>query len=267
MTRIKNYLSVFGRYRYLLKNLIHRDISVKYRRSALGFLWSFLNPILMMLVMTAVFSYLFEQMLGTITNFPVYLLTGQLMFNFFSEATNLGMDSILMNSALVKKVYIPKYLFPLEKVLFSLINALFSLVALVLVMLVTSAPITPWILMFPVPMLLLFLFCLGISFILSSLVIFFRDVKHLYSVVVLALTYLTPIFWVETNMFSAGGFMATAIKFNPMYWYVGMFRQVVYIGAAPTALQWLITGSCALVTMVAGMFILKKTQDRFILYM
>lgn len=261
----KNTLEVFTKYRYLLGNLIRRDFNVKYRRSALGFIWSLLNPILMMLVLTAVFSYVFTNMIDGVKNFPVYLLSGQLMFNFFSEATNMGMESILVNSNLIKKVYIPKYLFPLQKVLFSFINALFSLAALVVVILVTGAPITPWVLLFPVPMLLLLLFCLGVSLVLSSLVIFFRDIKHLYGVLVLALTYLTPIFYPE-SILPPGGFVLKIVHLNPMYWYVGMFRQVVLFGTAPTAMQWIVTSAWAFVALVLGAIVLKKSQNRFILF-
>lgn len=257
---MKARIDVFFRYRYMLQNLVNRDIKVKYRRSILGIAWSVLNPLFMMIIMTVVFQRLFEQ--GP--DFPAYLITGQVTFNFFSEATNLAMDSVLGNSSLIKKVYIPKYIFPLEKVLFSLVNTLFSLIPLFGVVIVTRVNITPWIILFPVIYLILAVFNFGVGCLLSSLVIFFRDIKHLYGVIILALTYLTPIFWPISMM---KGWMLTVVKCNPMYWYVSMVRQVVLNGSAPTMWQWVITLGSAVVAVLVGLLVFKKTQDKFILYM
>ena len=134
---MKQSLAMFVKYRHLLFNLIGRDLKVKYRRSVLGILWSVLNPLLMMLVITAVFSNIFK---FNVEHFPVYYLTGYTLFNFFSEATNMCNSSILEASALIKKVYIPKYIFPLEKVTFALVNMLFSLIAMALIYAVTQTP-------------------------------------------------------------------------------------------------------------------------------
>ena len=273
---LKATLRVFLNYRHLLVNLVSRDIKVKYRRSTLGLLWSVLNPLLMMLVMNFVFENLFNMILdpaqmptvsrtGLPPSFAVYLLSAQLMFNFFSEATNMAMDSVYMSAGLIKKVYIPKYIFPLEKVIFSLVNTLLSMVALVIVIIATGHPLTLWAALFPVPMVLLFVFNLGVGLILASVVVFFRDIKHLYSVLVLALTYLTPIFYAEA-IFGSKVVVLTVIRLNPMYWYVAMFRQLVVYGRAPTNFQWLTTIGCALVALGVGLAIFRKTQDDFILY-
>lgn len=263
MTRyLQSTWEVFMRYRHLLQNMVQRDLKVKYRRSVLGFLWSLLNPILMMLIMTMVFSFMFR---SEIKNFPVYMLSAQTMFAFFSESTTAAMGSILGGSALIKKIYIPKYIFPLEKVVFSLVNALFSMLALLGVILVTRVPLTPWFLLFPVPLLLLFFFNLGLGLILASGVVFFRDIQHLYSVVVLALNYLTPIFYPLTEDF-LGATVLELLKLNPLYWYVAFFRQIVLYGQAPTAMMWAVCTICAAVMMAFGLLIIKKTQDRFILY-
>lgn len=260
MGNLSGMIETFGRYKYLLRYLVKRDITVKYRRSVLGIVWSVLNPLLMMLIMTAVFQFIFEQQ---IDYFPVYLISGQLMFNFFSEATSSAMDSVLNSAALLKKVYIPKYIFPLEKVIFSFVNALFSLVALLVVMLFVQPPITWWILLFPVPMILLFFFSLGVGLILASLVVFFRDVKHLYGVLITALMYMTPIFYPVTLL---SGVMQKVLYINPLYWYVSMFRNVVLYGVPPTGLQLLAGSAFGVVALLFGILIMKKTQDRFILY-
>lgn len=262
---MKEYLkatgNVFLRYRHLLEYMVHRDITVKYRRSKLGLAWSILNPFLMMLIMTAVFSYMFKQQ---IEFFPVYLLAGQVTFNFFSESTSLALDSVLAGSALLKKVYIPKYIFPLEKIVFSMINTIFSLTALIIVIIVMRVPLTPWFLLFPIPLIFLFFFNLGVGMALASMVVFFRDIKHLYGIVLLALTYFTPIFYPETLL---PEFMRVLIRLNPMFWFVGMFRNLVLYGTGPTLPQLLATSVSALIAMIVGLLIFKKTQDQFILYL
>ena len=132
---MKAYLATFLKYKYLLHNLISRDLKVKYRRSTLGLLWSVLNPLLMSIVISIVFQNFFR---FDVPNFAIYYLTGSLIFNFMNEATSSAMVSIVGNAPLIKKVYIPKYIFPLEKVMFAFVNMLFSMIALVIMMGVTK---------------------------------------------------------------------------------------------------------------------------------
>ena len=162
---VKNLGYNFIKYYDLLIALLLRDIKIKYKRSILGFAWSILNPLLMMIVMSIVFSTIFKT---DIKNFPMYLITGQVIFSFFSEATNTAMTSIISNGGLIKKVYIPKYIFALSKVMFSFTNMLFSLVAVVIVAIATKLPITPAILLFPLPLIYVFIFSLGIGLLLAS---------------------------------------------------------------------------------------------------
>ena len=136
---MKAYLTTFLKYKYLLHNLISRDLKVKYRRSTLGLLWSVLNPLLMAIVISIVFQNFFK---FAVPNFAVYYLTGSLIFNFMNEATSSAMVSIVGNAPLIKKVYIPKYIFPLEKVMFAFVNMLFSMIALVIMMGVTKLGIS-----------------------------------------------------------------------------------------------------------------------------
>ena len=119
----------FSKYRPLIRELVTRDLKVKYRRSFLGYVWSILNPLLMMLLQTLVFSYMFR---FQIENFPLYLICGNTLFNFFNESTNMGMGSVLGNSSLIKKVYVPKFIFPISRVVSSFVNLLFSLAAIIL---------------------------------------------------------------------------------------------------------------------------------------
>ena len=150
----------FSKYRPLIRELVTRDLKVKYRRSFLGYVWSILNPLLMMLLQTLVFSYMFR---FQIENFPLYLICGNTLFNFFNESTNMGMGSVLGNSSLIKKVYVPKFIFPISRVVSSFVNLLFSLAAIILVMLITRSPFHLTILLVWAPLVLLFLFTCGIA--------------------------------------------------------------------------------------------------------
>ena len=146
--RFFEHIGTFVKYQNLLQELVIRDIKVRYRKSVLGLLWTVLNPLLMMIVITIVFSTLFKQ---SIPNFPIYFLTGSLIFSFNSEATTNALYSIIGNAPLIKKVYIPKYLFPLSKTVSSLVNMGFSLIAMFMVMIVTKAPFYSTIMLLPIP--------------------------------------------------------------------------------------------------------------------
>ena len=250
----------FLKYRYLLVNLIKRDFKVKYRRSVLGILWSMLNPLLMMVILSAVFSYIFN---NEIQYYPIYIMVGQLTFSFFSESTSSSMTSVLNAAPLIKKVYIPKYIFPMEKVLFSFVNIFFTSIALSAVILYFKLPLgISLVCVLPV-LSLLAVFNLGVSLFLATLTVFFRDIIHLYSVLITALTYFTPIIYPVSVL---PQFMQSLIIINPMYWYVETMRRVVMEGLFPTTNQWIACSSCAIVMLIFGLLVFKKNQDKFILY-
>lgn len=211
---LKQKIKVFLKYKTLLNELVVRDIKVRYRKSVLGLLWTVLNPLLMMCVITVVFSTLFRQ---NIPNFPIYYLAGSLIFSFNSEATSNGLYSIIGSASLIKKVYIPKYLFPISKVLSALVNLGFSLVAMFVVMIVTGAPFHATLLLMPLPIFYVFLFTSGLSLLLAAATVYFRDIAHFWGVFVLAWTYFTPIFYPVTILPS---FAMKIMQLNPMYHYV-----------------------------------------------
>ncbi len=254
-------LETFLRYRYLLANLIGRDLKVKYRRSVLGILWSLLQPILLMLVLNAVFSYVFR---NKVEHFPLYLITGHSLFGFFTEATNGALMSVVDSSMLIKKVYVPKYIFPLEKVLFAFVNMLFSMVAIVLLILMYGVPLSPTMLLFPVPLVALLMFAAGLGLMLANLYVFFRDIKYLYSVLTTAWMYLTPIFY-DIEMLK-GSAVYPIVRYNPLTCYITYFRDVFIYGNAPTLEQNLLCFGYGLAAIVLGTWIFKRTQDRFILH-
>ena len=208
----------FKKYKPLLFELVSRDLKTKYRRSVLGVLWTVLNPLGMMLVMTVVFSTVFRQ---NIENFPVYLMCGQLVFNFFNEASNMAMTSILGNASLIKKVYVPKYLFPLSRVCSSLVNMLTSFIALIIVIIVTRTPVTWTIITAVFPVLYVSMFAFGVGLVLATAVVTFRDLQHLYGVVITAWLYLTPIFYPISMLPESIGRL---IKLNPITSFVELLR-------------------------------------------
>ncbi len=267
MSMIKAYFKDFWRYRYLLYNLISRDFKLKYRRSVLGILWSVLNPLLMCIVMWAVFSSIMDFRAAGIENFTLYILSGQLIWNFYSEATNASMGSVLASAPLLRKVYIPKYIFPLQKVCFALINTFTSFIALFIVMIFTGATLYPSFILALYPLLTLFLFSLGVGLVLSTMAVFFRDVIHLYGVFCTALMYFSAIFYDPFTMQGDGILIVqTFIKFNPIYWYIQAFRNPVLHGINLTLNMYLVCGILAVISLVFGLVIFRKQQDKFVLY-
>lgn len=258
--KMSGYLFAFNKYKSLLKNLIQRDLKVKYRRSALGIMWSVLNPLLMMLVISAVFANVFK---FNIKDFPIYYITGAWIFNFVSEATTTSLTSVLGAAPLIKKVYIPKYIFPLEKCLFSFVNMAFSLIAVAIVYLIFRVQLHWTIILFPVVMVYALIFSIGLSLILSTVNIFFRDVGHLYSVWITAWMYFTPIIYPITALPEK---MVTFIKLNPLYYYVEYARDILIYGTVPSLQQNIICIGFSIIALAIGVFAFKKKQDKFILY-
>ena len=248
-------------YRDLLKLLVTKDIKLKYRRSVLGYLWSILNPLLIMTVMSVVFSTMFKR---NIENFPVYLFCGQLLFNFMNSSTHQAIYSITNNAALLKKTYVPRYIFTIAKITSGMMDLVFSLGALIIVMLITGARFSWTCLLFPFVIVQLYLFCVGLGLFLAQANVFFRDIQYIYNAVTTAWVYLTPIFY---PMDALPEHLQWFIKHcNPMYFYVGQFRDLIYSGYLP---GWkIITAGCvtAVVALVIGIWSFKRSQDKFILY-
>ncbi|RAT98748.1 ABC transporter permease [Brevibacillus sp. Leaf182] len=257
MSHFQNLL----KYKDLFIELVKKDIKLKYRNSIFGVLWSMLNPLLMMIVLSVVFMALFE---NDIPNFPVYVLIGRILYQFFSEATNFAMDSIIANGQLIRKVYVPKYFFPLSRVCSSFITTVISFVPVVIMMLVTGMEFR-WInLLFVVPLIYLLIMSSGIGLLLASINVFFRDMNHFYSIVLLVLMYLTPIFYPASII--PEEFMPI-IMLNPLYPVVEMFRDVVIEGIIPDITTHLISISYVIIYGVIGFLVFYKTQDRFIYYL
>ena len=258
---LKPYVDGFKRFLPLTRLMVSRDYKSRYKRSVLGILWSLLSPIMTMLVMTFVFQNIFR--IFEIRYFPVYLITGSLLFSFFSEATSMAMDSIPSNRGIITKVYVPKYIFPMTKVFSSLVNLVFSMIALAVVIIVVRVPINWTLLLIPIPLLYLFVFTLGVSMLLSSLAVFFKDVKYLYGVFLTALNFLTPIFYPVEIL---PEWALPIIGLNPLYHYVTYLRSLVLDGVVPDLWANVVCISFALFFLFLGTIVFMSKQDKYILH-
>lgn len=211
--------------------------------------------------MTIVFSAMFNR---NIENFPVYLFCGQLLFNYMNNSTHQAIFSITGNAALLKKTYVPKYIFTVAKITSGLVDLVFSMGALAIVMVVTRARISWYVLLAPLVLVELYLFCLGLGLFLSQANVFFRDIQYIYNAVTTAWMYLTPIFYPITSLPEELAWCV--VHLNPMYYFVGQFRALVYQGVMPEPFI-MVAGLIAPVLMLMlGLWSFHKSEDRFILF-
>lgn len=258
----RSFFSDFKRYSPLLWNLAVKDIKIKYRRSFLGIAWSILNPLFTMVVLTSVFTMILR---ATVDNFPTFYIIGASIWSFFAESTTLAMTSIICSASLIKKVYVPKYMFPVEKCIFALINYLFSLLAVFFVMIIQGVYPTPTTFLAVLPIIYCFVFCCGFSLILSALTVFFRDISHLYSVLLTLWMYLTPILY-SVDFLEGHKLLYNIVKFNPMKYYVEYLRDVMMYNTVPGLKMNLICIGFAVLFLAVGSFIFKKCEGKFILH-
>ncbi len=265
----KKYIKNFFKYIPLLCLLTSRDFKLKYRRSILGILWSMLNPLFIMIVVTSVFSLILRvRVIDIEMPFAVFYITGSLIFNFFSEATSSSMTAIISNSSLIQKVYIPKYIFIFEKCLFSLINMIFSSIAVLIVVMyyffVGEIKLHLTIFLIFVPMLFTFIFSVGVGLILATFTVFFRDIVHIWGVILTMWLYLTPIVYPIEILKSSN--IDWVVRLNPVFYFVDDLRQLMVLGRIPSLEHMLFEIVSCLVVLVFGILLFKKAQDRFILH-
>lgn len=252
--------TVYSRYSFLIKQLVSLDFKTKYKRSTLGMAWSFMNPLLTMSVQYIVFSTLFK---SDIPNYPVYLLTGIVFFSFFNEAVTMGMTSITSNAALIKKVYMPKYIYPVSRILSSLVNFAFAMMPLFLVILFTGTPVKPSMLLLIYVILCMLAFITGMTLLLTTAMTFFQDTQFLWSVVSMMWQYLTPIFYPETIIPES---YLPIYRLNPMYQFISFARTCVTEGVSPEPMAYV---GCLLaggIFLLLGIIVFKRHQNKFVLY-
>ena len=254
---------------FILKQLVSKDFKIKYRRSFLGVAWSVLNPLLMMIVMAIVFTTIFAQgRNGSVTPemYPLYLIVGNVTFAVMSDSTSQALSSIIYASSLLKKVKVHRFVFPVQNVLFSLVNFAFSLIAVAIVMLWFHVVPTWHLLLLPVCLILLMFFCMGVGLLLSAATVFFRDVMHLWSVVLTAWTYFTPIFWTTDYILKMPHILRVLMYANPMYNYLQFMREIFLFQTCPTPLEFGLCVAWAVIAMAIGYTVFHKNEHKFILY-
>lgn len=269
MTKVKNIWYNFKKYQFLMYQLISRDFKVKYKRSVLGVLWSLLYPILMMTVMAIVFSQMFKFQVEGI-NYLVYLMTGIIMWQYFSEASNTAMTSVVSNFALISKVYIPKYIFPLSKCLFVGINFILTLIPWIGLIILTQfglgtypASINWYYLLLPYIFFFFFLFTVGVGMLLSCVSVFLRDIFYIYGIILTIWNYFTPVFYSIEILPKS---LQALFQFNPLYQFLTAARSIVLYGARPSITTLIILALIGIGTLALGAIVFKKNQDKFIYY-
>lgn len=263
MSLIVYRIKTLIKYKDLIVELVKRDLKLKYRRSFLGYVWSVLNPLLIMLVLTVVFSTMFNK---NIENYPVYLLTGRMLHEFLKQSTTAGMKSVTANASLLKKVYVPKYIFTLAKVTSCLVDTVLSMGALFIVMIATGARFYWQILLSPFVILQIYVFALGLGFLLGQLNVFFRDTQHIYAAVTTAWFYLTPIIYPIETLKKVPKLQWAIVHLNPLSYYVSQFRSLIYYGTLPELKVFAVGWVMALLMLLIGIYFFQRSKDKFILY-
>ena len=245
------------RYRDLIYQLIRRDIVARYKRSILGVIWTMLQPLGMMLVITIAFSQLF----GRVEGYPVYLLSGLIAWNFFSQTTTAAIHQIVWGGALMRRIYIPHTAFSISSVGTGMVNLILSLIPLLLIMLIAQRPITWAILFVPIPLMLLTAFALGVGLMLSTMAIHFPDIKEMYLIIVQAWMYLTPV------MYPADIIPVTyrdwLLYLNPMYYLINIFRAPIYDGSLPSLNILMVGIAVSVLTLLVGWSYFSSQMDNF----
>ncbi len=261
MFTIINEIKELMKYNSLLYNLVIRDIKVRYKRSVLGFLWVMLHPLFIMLILNLIFSKVFTVGKGS---YSVYILSGIIIWSFFSQGTINALDSFRINSELIRKIYLPRAIFPISVVISSLIHFIFSLIPLFIIVLITKTPISEKIITLPLIILPIMFFAIGISLAVSVFNVYFHDTKYIYEVLLMAWMYATPIFYPASII---SGKLEIIIKFNPFYYFLETFRSALYFDNPFFIKYFLFSFIIAVITLIAGWIVYIKNKDKIVYYL
>ena len=254
------YIKGFWNYRFLLTELVKKGVRLKYRRSYLGIIWSLIEPVLTTIVLVIVFGTLFG---NHKPNFPLYIITGRLIYSFFQAGTKAACISIRQNASMIKKVYVPKYMYPLSSVLFNFIIFLISLIVLVFVDIYCKVVPTFAVFWFIPAVMILMVLTIGVGLCLATLNVFFRDIEYLWNVVLMLIMYMSAIFYYPERIMNSG--YAWLLKYNPLWQIIRLCRAAVmneeigYWGVLYAAVF-------SVITLIIGIIVFKKNQDKFILH-
>jgi ABC-type polysaccharide/polyol phosphate export permease len=244
-------------YRYLISQLLRRDIVTRYKRSFLGIGWTMLNPLGTMIVLSIAFSQVFKMTEG----YPAYVLSGLMAWNFFSQTTYASMVNLVWGGGLLKRIYMPRTSFALAAIGTGLVNTVLTVIPMLIVMAIIGVPIRASVLFIPFPLLLLALFSLGFGLILSTLAVYFPDVAEMYQIILTAWMYLTPIIYPEEILPENIHFIIST--FNPMYGLVKLFRIPIFYGRLPTMEEFVFPAIIAILFFVIGWFFFSYKSDEF----
>jgi len=248
-------------YRELLRNLVSRDIKKRYKRSALGFLWVMLDPLLMMLIFYIIFSGFFGK---TVHNYTAYVIAGITLWQLFAQGTKVASLAFLLNRNLINKLYLPKSIFPVSVVASSVVHFIFSLVPLFLLIIFSGTNLSSNIVFIPVIVLIIFIFSLGIALTISTLAVFFHDIVYIYEVILLGWMYLSAIFYPVSILPKK---FQIIMSLNPLYHYISLFRGCLYDKTLLTTEHVVFGLIFALFSFTLGWSIYYKNKDKIIFYL
>lgn len=248
-------------YRDLIYQLVRRDVVSRYKRSVLGVAWTLLQPLGMMIILTLVFSNLFH----TIKGYPAYILSGLLAWTFFSQTTNAIITQIVWAGVLLRQIYVPRTSFAVSAIGTGLVNLTLSVIPLFLIMLLLNLPFRWSLLFLPVSILLLAAFSLGLGLIISTAAVYYPDVAEMYTIVLMAWMYLTPIIYPESIVPVAYRFWF--FNLNPMYHIVKIFRMPLFEGVLPDPKTLIAAGTVSVLTFLLGWLFFSKRADEFVYYL
>jgi ABC-2 type transport system permease protein len=257
------FIKNFSKYRFLFYEMVKKDIKIKYRSSVLGLFWTLLEPLLTMVVLNLVFGQMFGRDMPKY-DFPVYVLSGRLLYSFFSNATKQAQKSIRRNAGMLRKIYVPKYIYPSASCVSGFVTFLISLIVLLVVMVVKSVPITLFILQAGLPLFVLLVMVIGLGLLLATLDVFFKDMEYIWNVAVMLIMYLSAIFY-DGEAFVASQPYGMLLRYNPLYGVIANFRHCVF-GEPIDAFYLVYTSIVAAVLLITGLVVFYKKQDQFVLY-
>ena len=244
-------------YRELLGKMVSRNIKTRYKRSVLGIAWTMLNPLMMMLILTMVFSSIFRV---NLEHYPIYVLSGLVCWNFFAQTTASAMNELVWGGSLLTRIYVPRSIFAFTALGTGLVNVVLSMVPLLVIMLVTGAPLGLSLLFVPVSILIVAMFALGVGLFLSALAVYFVDVVEMYQVFLMAWFYFTPLVY-PVQIIPAH--YTWAFLLNPLYYMVEVFRQPIFLGRLPDLQTLTVACLLSLFTVLFGWWFFTRKADEF----
>lgn len=254
-------IKLIQKYQFLFEELVKRDFKKKYKRTVLGMAWSVLSPMLQLLVMRIVFTQFFGR---GMEHYTTYLFSGNIIYSYYRESTNAGMNSLMSNAGIISKVNVPKYMFLLSKNVSSIINFGLTLIVYIIFAAIDGVTFGPHFIMLIYPILCLIVFNCGVGLVLSALYVFFRDINYIYEIFTLLLMYMSAIFYTVDGY---PPILQRLFLCNPLYCYIKYFRVIVLDGDIPSVQFHLLCAFYAVIMMLIGAFFYKKYNHKFLYYM